>query len=129
MSDRSQPRFDTGQIWSYRVLVFFGGILVVRSTIWEWFQGLFFQNVFNLRVFEPQLGLWCNALRPRYYCSFKDKRNKSDFYTFLGLDKTKTTTKTWDEIGQLFVHGALNDTKQIRKAGADIFANFGAEKP
>ena len=24
--------------------------------------------------------------------------------------------------------GALNDTKTIRKAGGDIFANFGAEK-
>ena len=32
----------------------------------------------------------------------------------------------WDEIDQIVVPGALNDTKKIRKAGADIFANFGA---
>ena len=33
-----------------------------------------------------------------------------------------------DEISQMLVPGALNDTTKIRKAGADIFANFGAEK-
>ena len=33
------------------------------------------------------------------------------------------------EIGQFWIPGALNDTKKMRKAGADIFANFGAEKP
>ena len=33
------------------------------------------------------------------------------------------------EIGQILVPRALNDTKKIRKAGADIFANFGLEKP
>ena len=34
-----------------------------------------------------------------------------------------------DEIGQMLVSGALDDTRTIGKAGADIFANFGAEKP
>ncbi len=33
------------------------------------------------------------------------------------------------EIGQNVFSGALDDTKTIGKAGADIFANFGAEKP
>ena len=37
--------------------------------------------------------------------------------------------KGWDEIGQILVSGALDDTKTIGKASADIFAKFGAEKP
>ena len=37
--------------------------------------------------------------------------------------------KQIDEIGQMLVPRALNDTKKIRKVGADILANFGAEKP
>ena len=32
------------------------------------------------------------------------------------------------EVGQLVVPRVLNDTKKIRKAGADIFANVGAEQ-
>ena len=43
--------------------------------------------------------------------------------------KNKKETELLNEIGQMLVPGALNDTKKIRKAGADIFANFGAEKP
>ena len=34
-----------------------------------------------------------------------------------------------NEIGQILVSGALDDTKKMRKAGADIFAKSGAEKP
>ena len=34
-----------------------------------------------------------------------------------------------DEIGQMLVSGALDDTKKMRKAGADIFAKSGLEKP
>ena len=34
-----------------------------------------------------------------------------------------------DEIGRMLLPGALNDSKKIRKASADIFANVGAEKP
>ena len=37
--------------------------------------------------------------------------------------------KIWYEIGQMLVSGALDDTKQMRKAGADIFAKSGPEKP
>ena len=33
-----------------------------------------------------------------------------------------------DEIGQILVSGALDDTKKMRKAGADIFAKYGLEK-
>ena len=47
----------------------------------------------------------------------------------MGAQQTETKTVKFDEIGQTVVPGALNDTKKIRKAGADIFANFGAEKP
>ena len=49
-----------------------------------------------------------------------------DFHTVGGqTEKTKTN----DEICQMLVSGALDDTKMIGKAGADIFANFGAGKP
>ena len=42
--------------------------------------------------------------------------------------QTKIEKKS-DEIGQILFPRALNDTKKIRKAGADILANVGAEKP
>ena len=34
-----------------------------------------------------------------------------------------------DEIGQILVSGALDDTKKMRKAGGNIFAKSGPEKP
>ena len=37
--------------------------------------------------------------------------------------------KKWNEIGQMLVSGALDDTKSIRKTAADIFAKSGLEKP
>ena len=37
--------------------------------------------------------------------------------------------KLWDDIGQMLVSGALDDTKKMRKAGADIFAKYGPEEP
>ena len=43
--------------------------------------------------------------------------------------KNEKKMKKWDEIGQMLVSGALDDTKTIGKAGADMFANLGAEKP
>ena len=46
----------------------------------------------------------------------------------LGM-KQLNKTDNLDKIDQMLVPRALNDTKKIRKAGADIFANFGAEKP
>ena len=46
-------------------------------------------------------------------------------FILLGMNKLKTI----DEIGKMLVSGALNDTKTIRKAGGDIFANVGLEKP
>ena len=46
-----------------------------------------------------------------------------------GGSKNQKKTKKWNEIGQILVSGALDDTKTIGKVGADIFANFGAEKP
>ena len=36
--------------------------------------------------------------------------------------------KQWDDIGQILVSGALDDTEKMRKAGADIFAKSGPEK-
>ena len=59
-------------------------------------------------------------------CSFKNKREKSDFHIF-GVNKTKKS-ETLDEIGQLLVSGALDDPKKMRKAGADIFAKSGPEQ-
>ena len=47
----------------------------------------------------------------------------------MGCGKTKIKTKLVDEIGKQLIHGALTDNKKIRKAGADIFANFGLDKP
>ena len=60
--------------------------------------------------------------------SFKNKGKKSDFRIRGGQMTNKIRDKL-NEIGQILVPRALNDTKKIRKAGADIFANFGAEKP
>ena len=37
--------------------------------------------------------------------------------------------KKMDEIGQMSVSGALDDTKTIGKVGADIFAKSGPEQP
>ena len=60
-------------------------------------------------------------------CSFKNKGQKSDFHIF-GGQKTNKIREKLNEIGQILVPRALNDTKKIRKAGADIFTNSGAEK-
>ena len=59
-------------------------------------------------------------------------KGQSWIFILLGFKKTKQNeqiTKKWDEIRQMLVSGALDDTKTIGKAGVDIFANFGAEKP
>ena len=56
--------------------------------------------------------------------SFKNKRKKLDCHTFaFQTNKTKTKNKTekWNEIGQMLVSGALDDTKKMRKLGADSF--------
>ena len=46
-----------------------------------------------------------------------------------GVKKNENKLKTIDEIGQMLVSRALDDTKKMRKAGADIFAKSGLEKP
>ena len=46
-----------------------------------------------------------------------------------GGSKNQKKTKKWNEIGQMLVSGALDDTKTIGKVGADIFAKSGPEKP
>ena len=43
--------------------------------------------------------------------------------------KRETKMKQWAEISQIVVSGALDDTGKMRKAGADIFAKSGPEKP
>ena len=48
-------------------------------------------------------------------------------FTRLGLIN-KEETVTINEICQILVLGALNDTKPIRKPGGDIFAKSGPEK-
>ena len=44
-----------------------------------------------------------------------------------GVNKNIKKMKTNDDIGQMLVSGALDDTKTIWKAGADILANVGTE--
>ena len=44
-----------------------------------------------------------------------------DVHTF-GGGKPRKKTETFDEIGRILVTGALNRTKQIRKAGGEISA-------
>ena len=55
-------------------------------------------------------------------------KGKSWIFIFWGSKKQKKNGKN-DEIGQCLVSGALDDTKKMRKAGADIFAKSGLEKP
>ena len=50
-----------------------------------------------------------------------------DFH-ICGVKQNKLIEKN-DEIGQMLVSGALDDTKKMRKAGADIFAKSGLENP
>ena len=50
----------------------------------------------------------------------------------LGRHKTKNKmnkNEEIDEIGHVVFSGALDQTKKIRTAGADIFVNSGAGKP
>ena len=56
----------------------------------------------------------------------KTKRKVLDFHTHWVVKKQKNT-RQFDDIGGFVVPGAVNDTKKIRKAGGDIFANVGAE--
>ena len=91
---------QVGQIWSYRAVIFF--------------------PCSKSRDLGPEHGFRA--------CSFKNKGKKSDFHIF-GGQKTNKIRGKLNEIGQILVPRALNDTKKIRKAGADIFANVGTEKP
>ena len=59
-------------------------------------------------------------------------KGKSWIFILWGVEKLKKNEKKmkkYDEIGQMLVSGALDDTKKMRKAGADIFAKSGLEKP
>jgi len=49
-------------------------------------------------------------------------------FRLLAVKKWNKTEK-FDEIGQMLVPGALNDTKKIRKASANIFEYSGLAKP
>ena len=60
-------------------------------------------------------------------CS-KNERKSLDFHTF-GGEQTETKTETFDEISRSVVPRALKDTRKIRKAGADMFANVRPKKP
>ena len=71
---------------------------------------------------DLQIGHGCRA------CSFEDKGSKLDCSCLGGL-KTKKKRKDVDQISEMLVPGALNDTITIRKASADIVANFGLGKP
>ena len=59
-------------------------------------------------------------------------KGKSRIFILLVFKKKKkneTQMKNIDEISELLVSGALDDTKKMRKAGADIFSKSGLEKP
>ena len=43
--------------------------------------------------------------------------------------RKKEKSKKNDEIGKILISGTLDRTKKVRKAGADIFAKSGLEKP
>ena len=58
---------------------------------------------------------------------FNINGKKLDFHA-IGVKKTIKKRKRKYEICKFVVSGALDDTKTIGKAGADIFAKFGAEK-
>ena len=61
--------------------------------------------------------------------SFENK-GKSWIFIFVGIRiKKKMKKNKWHEISQMLVSRALDDTKNMRKAGADIFAKSGPEKP
>ena len=51
---------------------------------------------------------------------FKKIKGKGWIFILVAKKKRKKT-EMLDELGRTLVPGALNDTKQIRKAGADIF--------
>ena len=58
-------------------------------------------------------------------------KGKFRIFILSGFKKTKkkeNEMKKSDEIGQMLVSGALDDTKKMRKAGAGIFAKSGPEK-
>ena len=58
----------------------------------------------------------------------KIKREKLDFHMY-GVNKKQKETEKKNEIGQILVSGALDDTKTIGKVGGNIFAKSGPEKP
>ena len=90
---------QVGQIWSYRAVIFF--------------------SCSKSRDLGPGHGFRA--------CSFKNKGKKSKFHIF-GGQKTNKIRETLNEIGQMLVSRALDDTKTIGKVGADIFAKSGLEK-
>ena len=56
-------------------------------------------------------------------------KSKRWIFICLGSKNTKEKKQKIDEIGQMLVSGALDDTKKMRKTAADIFAKSGPEKP
>ena len=90
---------QVGQIWSY--------------------QAVFFLPCSKSRDLGPEHGFRA--------CSFKNKGKQMDFHIF-GVKKTKRNWNKNDEICEMLVSGALDDTKKMRKAGADIFAKSRPEQ-
>ena len=98
---------------------------IARSTIWAWFQGLFFLKLKGRLRFSYTLGGKQKQKRTEIF-------NEIDYNLVPGAlndTKKRKTMQTNDEIGQMLVSGALDDTKKIRTASADIFAKSGPEKP
>ncbi len=58
-------------------------------------------------------------------CSFEHEGKNVDFHNVGGQ---KSKNEKLNEIDQMLVPGAPNNTKKNRKADADIFANFGVKQ-
>ena len=102
MKDANLFFHQVGQIWSYRAVFF-----VFRVANREFY---------NLSMVSGPVLL-------------KIKGTSWIFMRKLALGGSKNQKKTnkWNEIGQMLVSGALDDTKTIGKVGADIFAKSGPD--
>ena len=83
----------------------------------------FFWRIPRREIYNLDLGMVSGPVR-----SFKNRGKKLDliFILFEGWENGKER-RTLDEIGRIFIPGALNDTKKIRKVDGDMFVNVGPE--
>ena len=87
----------------------------------------------SVRFGRTELSICCTGGESRDLAFEHDFRaclkNKSWMFHTCGGSTDEKKTEKIDEIGQMLVPGALNDTETVRKADADMFAKFGLGKP